>query len=76
MNLTTTAFLIQRQLFPMLEEEIGPLSDKEQRLVQVVELCHPERFMSPFQWVLIGRKPDVRGHLNTASMGHFKCRHF
>ena len=57
-QLITTAFIIQRQLFPMLEEEIGPLSDKEQRFVQIVGLCHPERFMAPFQWALIGRKPE------------------
>lgn len=60
MSLATTAFVIQRQLFPMLEEEIGPLSDQEQRFVRVVELSHPERFMTPFQWVLIGRKPEDR----------------
>jgi hypothetical protein len=59
-QLIATAFIIQRQLFPMLEEEIGPLSDKEQRFVQIVGLCHPERFMSSFQWALIGRKPEDR----------------
>jgi len=39
----------------MLEEEIGPLSNKEKRFVQVVGLCQPERFMTPFQWTFIGR---------------------
>ncbi|MDD2710803.1 MAG: transposase [Verrucomicrobiae bacterium] len=60
MSLANTVFAIQRQLFPMLEEEIGPLSDKERRFVQIVELAHPERFMSPFQWALLGRKPEDR----------------
>ena len=60
MSTATTAFTIQRQLFPMLEEEIGPLSDTEQRFVRVVELSHPERFMSAFQWAFIGRKPEDR----------------
>jgi hypothetical protein len=60
MSLATIAFTIQRQLFPMLEEEIGPLSDTEQRFVRVVELAHPERFMSPFQWDYLGRKPEDR----------------
>lgn len=59
-NLATTAFVIQRQLFPMLEEEIGPLSDQEQRFVQVLGLCHAERFMAPFRWKLIGAKPKDR----------------
>lgn len=60
MSLATTVFAIQRQLFPMLEEEIGPLSDQEQRFIHVVALCHPERFMTPFQWEFIGRKPEDR----------------
>ncbi|MDD2711258.1 MAG: transposase [Verrucomicrobiae bacterium] len=57
MSLKSTAFTIQRYLFPMLEEEIGPLSDHEQRFVRIVELTHPERFMSPYAWLHIGRKP-------------------
>ena len=60
MSLVSTAFAIQRLLFPMLEEEIGPLSDQERRFVQVVGLCQPERFMTPSQWALIGRKPEDR----------------
>ncbi|MDD2710793.1 MAG: transposase [Verrucomicrobiae bacterium] len=60
MSLQSTAFAIQRFLFPMLEEEIGPLSDNEQRFVRVVELAHPEQFMSPHAWLHIGRKPEDR----------------
>jgi hypothetical protein len=60
MSLTTSAFIIQRQLFPMLEEEIGKLSDKQKRFVEVLELSQIERFMSPFRWKFIGAKPQDR----------------
>jgi len=60
MSLSSTAFIIQRQLFPMLEDEIGILSDKCQRFVAVVELSDVERFMGPFRWAFIGRKPEDR----------------
>jgi hypothetical protein len=60
MSLSSTTFVIQRQLFPMLEDEIGILSDKCQRFVAVVELSDVERFMGPFRWVLVGRKPEDR----------------
>ena len=37
MNLSLWANCLQRQLFPALEEELGPLSDSEQKFVRVVE---------------------------------------
>jgi len=59
MSLASTAFIIQRQLFPMLEEEIGPISDQQKRFVAVVELSQIERFMRPFRWKWIGGKPSA-----------------
>ena len=40
---------IQRQLFPTLEEEIGPLSDKEKDLVQIIALLDLPRYLSSYQ---------------------------
>lgn len=60
MSLTSTAFILQRQLFPMLEEEIGELSAQQRRFIAVVELSRIERFMPPFRWKFIGAKPQDR----------------
>ncbi|NKB24368.1 MAG: hypothetical protein GKR87_08345 [Kiritimatiellae bacterium] len=39
---------IQRQLFPALEEEIGPLSQHEEKFVKVVEVAEVERSIVPY----------------------------
>ena len=49
-----------QHLFSFLEDEVGPLSDKEKRLVQVLELSQIELFMTPFGWKFIGTKPADR----------------
>jgi len=41
---------IQDTLFPFLEEELGPLSKKQQQLIETLEVIQPERFL-----------PDLRG---------------
>ena len=51
---------IQRQLFPAWEEEIGELSEKEQQLVRVLALMEVERFLAPYRWKWLGRKPTDR----------------
>jgi hypothetical protein len=51
---------IQRQLFPSLEDEIGPLSAKERNLVQIIALLDLPRHMSVYQWQGWGRKPKSR----------------
>jgi hypothetical protein len=51
---------IQRQLFPTLEEEIGPLSDKEKDLVQIIALLDLPRHLRSYQWQGWGRKPKSR----------------
>lgn len=46
---------IQSSLFSRLEEEIGPLSPKEEQFVRVCELCDLERLLAPFAWKGHGR---------------------
>jgi transposase len=50
---------IQSSLFPWLEEELGELTEKEQKLVTTLELFRIERF-TPFGRSLRGRPPKER----------------
>jgi hypothetical protein len=50
---------IQSSLFPWLEEELGGLTEKEQRLVTTLELIRIERFTA-FSRSLRGRPPKER----------------
>lgn len=59
-DLRSCWFTIQRSLFPTLEAELGPLSDKEARFVQVVALIEIGPWMTPFRWKFNGRKPEDR----------------
>jgi hypothetical protein len=60
MNLSLWANCLQRHLFPALEEELGPLSDTEEKFVRVVEWVDLSRLMAPYEWKWIGRKPASR----------------
>jgi hypothetical protein len=51
---------IQRTLFPWLEEELGPLTEKQKHLVKVLEVLNPRPFLVGFDWVGNGRKPKDR----------------
>lgn len=51
---------IQRHLFPALEAEVGVLSEKAQTFVRVLALSEVERFMAPYRWKWVGRKPEDR----------------
>jgi len=51
---------IQHTLFPWLEEELDPLTEKEQEFVRVIELAEVQKHMSPYRWQGIGRKRDDR----------------
>lgn len=53
-------FRLQRHLFPSLEEELGPLSAKEQEFVKVIALIKLGPWMAHFLWKLIGRRPADR----------------
>jgi len=51
---------IQTFLFPYLEEELGPLTEKERKFIRVCELCDLERLLAPYSWQGIGRPPASR----------------
>ncbi len=39
---------IQRSLFPFLEEELGPLTEKQQKLVSILEIMRKADFRKKF----------------------------
>ena len=51
---------IQTWLFPVLEEELGELGEKEREFVRLIELAKPDRFLEPFCWHGKGRPPESR----------------
>jgi hypothetical protein len=50
---------IQESLFPWLEETLGPLSEKQQQLVTVLEMSRVEEFIRSFRGY-VGRPQDDR----------------
>jgi len=58
--LSSTFNSIQKWLFPILEEEIGELTEKQCEFVRVVELVDPVRFMGKFSWCGFGRPTETR----------------
>ena len=53
-------YSIQHTLFPWLENELGPLTEKQQEFIRVVELAEVQKHMSPYRWQGLGRKRDDR----------------
>lgn len=53
-------FGVQRMLLPVLNEEIGPLSGKEKRFVEVCELARLDTLLRNCLWCGNGRKPASR----------------
>lgn len=51
---------VQGKLFPVLEEEIGELSDKEKQFIRVCELCNIGKHMHLFSGSLFGRPKKER----------------
>lgn len=51
---------IQHTLFPWLEEELEPLTQKEKEFVRVVELAEIQKHMRPYSWQGIGRRREDR----------------
>jgi hypothetical protein len=51
---------IQTQIFPWLEKELDPLSEKEREFVQVVSLLDLPSHMTEFRWRGFGRKKKSR----------------
>ena len=54
--LSNYRFVFQRELFPALEEEIGPLGERYELFVTVLEFVRVERFLASFH-SLPGRPP-------------------
>jgi hypothetical protein len=65
-TLTDTFFYLQRQLFPMLEEEIGPLTRLDQQFCTVVSLTDLRRFTRRYDWCGNGCPPHQRTRLARA----------
>lgn len=51
---------IQTQLFPWLEQELDPLSEKEREFVQIVSLLDLPNHMKQYRWQGFGRKKKSR----------------
>ena len=58
--LTTIWNAIQGTLFPHLEETVGPLTAKDQELVEVVELMEIDQHLKSFRWKGEGCPPHDR----------------
>ena len=60
-NLSNMYFNIQRRLFPMVEEEIGELTKKQQEFLRIIELVQPSRFIDDaLSWSGLGRRLKSR----------------
>jgi hypothetical protein len=57
---------IQQLLFPYLEENLDPLTEREQEFVLVAELARIDKHLEPYGWVGNGRKPRDRKSLALA----------
>lgn len=51
---------IQKQLFPSLEQELDPLTDKEREFIQIVSLLDLPEHMRTYRWKGFGRKKKSR----------------
>jgi hypothetical protein len=51
---------IQKWLFPVLEDEIGELTEKQKEFIRVVEAIDLVQYLGEFEWKGIGRKRDSR----------------
>ena len=59
-HLAEVFFHLQRQLFPLIEEEIGPLSKLDQQFCEVISLTHLGRFTRRYDWCGNGCHPHER----------------
>jgi hypothetical protein len=51
---------IQRQLFPILTEELGSLTEKDNQFVEIMGLVPLGAFLEPYRWVGTGCPPHER----------------
>jgi len=54
---------LQRQLFPLLVDEVGELGEKDRQFVEVVSLLPLGSFLKPYRWKGIGCPPHERAWL-------------
>jgi hypothetical protein len=59
-DLTTMFHGLQRQLFPALEEELGPLTAPDQQFCEVISLTQLGRLTYDYEWYGEGRPPCSR----------------
>ena len=66
---------IQSTLFPFLEEELGPMTEKQKKLVAILELIRVEDFVA-VRWWNQGRHPKERVFLAKAFVAKmvYNCR--
>ena len=63
-NLPDIYFNIQSRLFPMVEEEIGELTQKQQEFLRIIELVKPSRFIGgALIWSGLGRRLKNRENM-------------
>ena len=63
-NLSQYWIRIQGSLFPWLEEELGPLTKNQQKLITILEVIRIEDFVFPSSWM--GRPPKSRKAITRA----------
>ncbi len=51
---------VQRHLFPVLEEEVGPLTEKDRHFVEVMSLVPLGQVLEPYRWSGVGCPPKER----------------
>ena|ERR1017187_2841719 len=54
---------VQRRLFPVLEEEMGPLTAKDRQFVEIMGLLPLGPFLESYRWVGVGCPPHERAWL-------------
>ncbi len=60
-NLSELYFSIQGRLFPLVEEEVGEITEKLQEFLRIIELLKPSRFIDrTLSWCGLGRRMKSR----------------
>lgn len=63
-SLSEVYFTTERYLFPMVEEEIGEISEKMKEFLRIVEIIRPARFLTDaLRWCGLGRPMKDREHI-------------
>jgi hypothetical protein len=57
---------IQQKIFPWLEGELDPLTEKEQQFIQVVSLMDLGKHIKEYRWRGVGRKRKERDSIAKA----------